>query len=118
MGWSDEVAGSIGLSRDDSVVVLAHDPKFDEPAIIEALRRGCRYVGAIGSKKTQTERRQRLRDSGLSDEDVAGCTGPIGLDLGGRAPAETALAILAEVVAERYGASAASLTKRLRSSSG
>jgi xanthine dehydrogenase accessory factor len=109
VGWFDEVAASIGLSRDDSVVVLAHDPKFDEPAIIEALRCGCRYVGAIGSKKTQAERRERLRHIGVSESDVARLHGPIGLDLGGRAPAETALAILAEVVASRYSASGASL---------
>jgi xanthine dehydrogenase accessory factor len=109
LGWFDEVAGEIGLSRNDSVVVLAHDPKFDEPAIIEALKRNCRYVGAIGSKKTQAERRARLRDSGLAEADVARLHGPIGLDLGGRSPAETGLAILAEIVAARYGASRQSL---------
>jgi xanthine dehydrogenase accessory factor len=110
VGWADEVADEIGLSRDDSVVVLTHDPKFDDPAIATALRRGCGYVGAIGSKKTQAERRQRLRDSGLSDVDVARLHGPIGLDLGGRSPSETALAIIAEVVAERYGATSNPLT--------
>jgi xanthine dehydrogenase accessory factor len=110
IGWLDEVAREIGLSADDSVVVLAHDPKFDEPAIVEAMSTGCRYVGAIGSKKTQAERRERLRAQGVSDGDLARLHGPIGLDLGGRAPAETALAILAEVVAERYGATGEALT--------
>jgi xanthine dehydrogenase accessory factor len=89
--------------------VLTHDVKFDEPAIIEALRRGCRYVGAVGSKKTQADRRARLRDAGVSDEELDRLRGPIGLDLGGRAPAETALAIMAEVVAARYGGTGASL---------
>jgi xanthine dehydrogenase accessory factor len=105
VGWPDEVADEIGLGPDDSVAVLTHDVKFDEPAIVEALRRGCRYVGAVGSRKTQGDRRERLRGAGVSDEELARLRGPVGLDLGGRAPAETALAIMAEVVATRYGGS-------------
>ena len=103
VGWPDEVAGDIGLGPHDAVAVLTHDVKFDEPAIVEALRRGCRYVGAVGSRKTQADRRERLRSAGVSDAELARLRGPIGLDLGGREPAETALAILAEVVAARYG---------------
>jgi xanthine dehydrogenase accessory factor len=106
VGWPDEVAEDIGLGRADAVAVLSHDPKFDEPAIAEALGRECRYVGAIGSRKTQRARRARLLDRGLSAEQLERLRGPIGLDLGGRAPAETALAIMAEIVAARYGASA------------
>jgi xanthine dehydrogenase accessory factor len=109
VGWPDEVANAIGLGPDDCVAVLTHDVKFDEPAITVALRRRCRYVGAIGSKKTQADRRERLRANGVSDADLARLHGPIGLDLGGRSPAETALAILAEIVAARYGASGAPL---------
>ncbi len=105
VGWPDEVADEIGLGPNDAVAVLTHDVKFDEPAIVEALRRGCRYVGAVGSRKTQADRRQRLREAGVTDEALAELRGPVGLDLGGRQPAETALAILAEVVAERYGGS-------------
>ena len=103
VGWPDEVADEIGLGPNDAVAVLTHDVKFDEPAITEALRRGCRYVGAVGSKKTQGDRRARLRKSGLTDAELDRLRGPVGLDLGGRNPAETALAILAEIVAERYG---------------
>jgi xanthine dehydrogenase accessory factor len=103
VGWPDEVADDIGLGPNDAVAVLTHDVKFDEPAIVEALRRGARYVGAVGSRKTQADRRQRLRDAGVTDEALDGLRGPVGLDLGGRQPAETALAILSEVVAERYG---------------
>ncbi len=103
VGWPDEVAEAIGLGPNDAVAVLTHDVKFDEPAIVEALRRGCRYVGAVGSRKTQADRRERLREAGLTDEELARLRGPIGLDLGGREPPETALAILAEVVAERRG---------------
>ena len=105
VGWPDEVADEIGLGPDDAVAVLTHDVKFDEPAIVEALRRGCRYVGAVGSKKTQGDRRERLREAGVTDDELARLRGPVGLDLGGRHPAETALAIIAEVVAERYGGS-------------
>jgi xanthine dehydrogenase accessory factor len=101
-GWPDEVADDIGLGPNDAVAVLTHDVKFDEPAIVEALRRGCRYVGAVGSRKTQSDRRRRLLEAGVSQEALDGLRGPVGLDLGGRQPAETALAILAEIVAERY----------------
>jgi xanthine dehydrogenase accessory factor len=103
VGWPDDVAEEIGLGANDAVAVLSHDVKFDEPAIVEALRRGCRYVGAVGSRKTQADRRARLLEAGVSEDDLARLHGPVGLDLGGRSPAETALAILAEIVAERYG---------------
>ena len=105
VGWPDEIADDIGLGRNDAVAVLTHDVKFDEPAIVEALRRGCRYVGAVGSRKTQAERRRRLLEAGVGIDRLSDLRGPIGLDLGGRQPAETALAILAEIVAERYGGS-------------
>ena len=104
-GWPDEVADDIGLGPADAVAVLAHDVKFDEPAIVTALARGCRYVGAVGSRRTQADRRARLLEAGVAAADLDRLRGPIGLDLGGRLPAETALAILAEVVAERRGGS-------------
>ena len=114
IGWPDEVAASIGLGPADAVAVLSHDVKFDEPAIVEALRRGCRYVGAVGSRKTQADRRGRLLEAGVTEVDLARLHGPIGLDLGGRAPAETALAILAEIVAERHGGSGVPMLDRAR----
>lgn len=117
VGWPDEVADEIGLGPDDAVAVLSHDVKFDEPAIIEAVRRGCRYIGAVGSRTTQTDRRERLRAAGVGDDDLARLRGPVGLDLGGRAPAETALAILAEIVAERYGGTGAPMRDRARARS-
>jgi xanthine dehydrogenase accessory factor len=101
VGWPDEIADEIGLGPADAVAVLSHDVKFDEPAIVEALRRGCRYVGAVGSRKTQADRRARLLAAGVSEEQLDRLRGPIGLDLGGRLTAETALSIMAEVVAER-----------------
>ncbi len=115
VGWLDEVAEEIGLGPADAVAVLTHDAKFDEPAIVEALRRRCWYVGAIGSRKTQADRRARLLAAGVGEGDVARLRGPIGLDLGGRAPGETALAIMAEIVAERHGGTGVPLGTRARS---
>ncbi len=112
VGWPDEVADAIGLGPNDAVAVLTHDVKFDEPAIVEALRRACRYVGAVGSRKTQADRRRRLLEAGVTASELGRLRGPVGLDLGGRAPAETALAILAEVVAQRYGGSGRPLRDR------
>jgi xanthine dehydrogenase accessory factor len=112
--WPDDAFEAIGLGPDDAVAVLSHDPKFDEPAIAEALRRGARYVGAIGSRKTQGDRRRRLREAGVADADLERLHGPIGLDLGGRAPAETALSIMAEIVAERYGGTGRPMIEKAR----
>jgi xanthine dehydrogenase accessory factor len=117
VGWPDEVADEIGLGPNDAVAVLTHDVKFDEPAIVEALRRGCRYVGAVGSRKTQADRRQRLLDAGVTPDELARLRGPVGLDLGGRQPPETALAILSEVVADRYGGSGVPMHERAAVSS-
>jgi xanthine dehydrogenase accessory factor len=103
VGWPDELADAIGLGPRDAVVVLTHDVKFDEPAIVAALERGCRYVGAVGSRRTQADRRARLLAAGVRQADLDRLRGPIGLDLGGREPAETALSIMAEVVAARFG---------------
>ena len=75
VGWPDEVADDIGLGPNDAVAVLTHDVKFDEPAIIEALRRGCRYVGAVGSRKTQATRRERLLEAGVTRTRSPGCAG-------------------------------------------
>ena len=111
VGWPDEVAREIELGPDDAVAVLSHDPKFDEPALVEALGRGCRYVGAIGSRKSQARRRERLLELGVEPAALERLHGPIGLDLGGREPAETALAIMAEIVAERYDATTVPLVE-------
>jgi xanthine dehydrogenase accessory factor len=102
----------VDLGPLDAVAVLSHDPKLDEPAILEAFRRGARYVGAIGSAKSQAERRTRLRAAGLRADDVDRLKAPIGLDLGGREPAETALAVMAEIVAARRGGTAVPMRHR------
>ena len=68
VGWPDELADRIGLGPRDAVAVLTHDVKFDEPAIVTALARGCRYVGAVGSRKTQADRRERLLAAGVDPD--------------------------------------------------
>jgi xanthine dehydrogenase accessory factor len=106
LAWPEEAFQRIGLDSSCYVCMLSHDPKFDEPALKLALRSPAAYVGAIGSRKTQAERREWLRAEGLTPEQIGRLHGPIGLDLGGRQPAETALAILAEMTAVRYGGKA------------
>ena len=112
VAWPDEAFDSIEVGPNDAVAILSHDPKFDEPAIVEATRRGARYVGAVGSRKTQADRRERLAEAGLTPDEIARLRGPIGLDLGGREPAETALAIMSEVVAARRGGSGVPMRER------
>jgi len=104
LAWPEEAFERIGLDASCYVCILSHDPKFDEPALRLALRSPAAYIGAIGSKKTQASRREWLRSEGFSQEEISRVHGPIGLQLGGRDPAETALAILAEMTAVRYGA--------------
>ena len=106
LGWPDEAFEQIGLDHATHVCILTHDPKFDDPALEIALRSDAAYVGAIGSRKTQAARRERLRDAGLTDEQLDRLHGPIGLDLGGHQPGEIAVAILAEIVATRHRGSA------------
>jgi xanthine dehydrogenase accessory factor len=118
LAWPEEAFERIGLDSASYVCVLSHDPKFDEPALQIALRSPAAYVGAIGSRKTQQARRDRLRQSGLTDEQIKRLHGPIGLELGGRQPAETALAILAEMTAVRYGGSARRTEKTERTEKG
>jgi xanthine dehydrogenase accessory factor len=110
LAWPEEAFAKVGLDAATYVCVLSHDPKFDEPALEIALRSPAAYVGAIGSRKTQATRRERLKAAGFTEDELARLRGPIGLDLGGRQPAETALAILAEMTALRYGGTGQPMT--------
>jgi xanthine dehydrogenase accessory factor len=103
LGWPDEAFRQVEITPATHICVLSHDPKFDEPALRIALRSPAAYIGAIGSRKTQEARRARLLAEGFSAADLKRLHGPIGLDLGGRSAAETALAILAEITMRRYG---------------
>ncbi|MGV9821674.1 XdhC family protein [Nocardia xishanensis] len=109
------LAGQIAAGAVDSrtvVCVLTHDPKFDVPLLEVALRAPeIGYVGAMGSRRTHDERMSRLRQAGLTDEQLARLASPIGLDLGGRTPEETAVSIAAEVIARRWGGQGRSLTR-------
>jgi xanthine dehydrogenase accessory factor len=107
LAWPEAAFSRIGLDASCFVCVLSHDPKFDQPAVELALRSPARYIGAIGSRATQAARREGLLAAGFTADQIARVHGPIGLDLGGRQPAETALAILAEMTAVRYGGGAA-----------
>ncbi|MEV6671761.1 XdhC/CoxI family protein [Streptomyces sp. NPDC051162] len=90
--------------------VLTHDAKFDVPLLRVALRLPVAFVGAMGSRRTHADRVRRLREAGVSDVELARLRAPIGLDLGGRTPQETALSIAAEIVAARHGATGLPLT--------
>jgi xanthine dehydrogenase accessory factor len=99
--WPEEALAKIAPDRDTAVVVLTHDEKFDVPALKAALRTDAFYVGAIGARRTQARRRERLLEAGLTEAELERIHGPSGLDVGADAPAETALSILAEVLAVR-----------------
>ena len=94
-------AGRIDLRT--VVTVLTHDPKFDVPVLEVALRMDVGYVGAMGSRRTHDDRLERLREVGLTEEELARLASPIGLDLGARTPEETAVSIAAEMIALRWG---------------
>ena len=97
--WPDDALRDFELDARSAVVTLSHDAKIDEPALDVALRSPCFYVGALGSRRTQQKRRDRLAEAGMTDEELARIHGPVGLDLGARSPAEIALSIAAELTA-------------------
>ena len=100
--WPQEVMGALGLNSRTAVVTLSHVAKIDEPALIAALASPAFYVGALGSRKNHAQRLVRLAERGFDAAALARIAAPIGLPLGGRAPAEIAIAILAEIVKRRY----------------
>jgi xanthine dehydrogenase accessory factor len=109
--WPDRYLEGQQLGPRDVVLVFTHDPKFDEPALIGALATGAGYIGALGSRRTQTRRVERLIDAGLEESSIARIHAPCGLDVGARTPAETAVSVLAEVIAVRAGRSGESLSE-------
>ncbi len=110
--WPDRYLEKIGddLGARDAVCVLTHDTKFDVPAIVGALATGVGYLGAMGSRRTHAKRVERLREAGVTDDELGRIRAPIGLDIGGRTPEETAVSICAEIIALRTGHTPASLT--------
>jgi xanthine dehydrogenase accessory factor len=101
--YADEYLETARLDLSTYVVVLTHDPKLDDPAIIEAAKHDIRYIGAIGSRRTHAGRIERLKAAGLTDEQIAKIHAPIGMDIRARNPEEIALSVLAEMVAAKNG---------------
>ena len=95
--WPDEAMEALAPDNRTAVVTLTHDPKLDDPALQVALRSGAFYIGSLGSRKTHASRVERLTAAGFSADEIAKIHAPIGLHLGGRAPAEIAIAIMAQI---------------------
>jgi xanthine dehydrogenase accessory factor len=111
VAWPEEALIKLGgIDAATSVVVLTHDPKLDDAALLLALTSPARFIGAMGSRLAQAARRERLLASGLSEAELARLSAPVGLDLGAMSVSETALSIFAEVVASRHGRSGGALS--------
>jgi xanthine dehydrogenase accessory factor len=109
VAWPDELEAD----ADTAVVVLTHEERLDVPALTKALASDAFYVGAIGSRRTQGKRRERLLEAGLDEEQLERLSGPAGLDLGAHTPAEMAVSILGEVLAVRAGRDGGRLVARI-----
>ncbi|HEY7483017.1 MAG TPA: XdhC family protein [Streptosporangiaceae bacterium] len=110
--WPHRFLGEIEAEVDERTVicVLTHDPKFDVPVLEIALRTEAGYIGAMGSRRTHDDRLKRLREAGLTEDELSRLRSPIGLDLGARTPEETAVSIAAELIQLRWGGSGRPLT--------
>jgi xanthine dehydrogenase accessory factor len=100
-GMPDDAVGEIHTDQRTAIVALTHDPKLDDMALLEALKSSAFYVGALGSTRNQSKRRERLKMFELTDDEIARLRGPVGLPIGSRTPAEIAVAVAAELVAVR-----------------
>lgn len=103
VGWPSEVLEKIGIDESTCVVLLTHDDKFDNPALVVAIGSPALYIGVLGSKKTHANRLKELKDLGMTDEKLARIHAPVGLNLGARGPEEIALSIIAEIIAVKHG---------------
>ena len=100
--WPKEAFDEIKTNENTALIALTHDPKIDDPALQYALKNNFFYIGALGSKKTHTNRCLRLKESGFTDEQINRIFGPIGIKLGGKSAPEIALSIIAQLVSEVY----------------
>jgi len=100
VSWPDEALANLTLDHRTAVVVLSHDPKLDDPALVAALGSPAFYIGALGSRMNQGLRLERMKEAGFDDGALARIHGPVGLNLGARSPTEIAAAIIAEVIQE------------------
>jgi len=108
--WPHRYLARTEVDGQTVICVLTHDPKFDVPLLEVALRTDAAYIGAMGSRRTHDDRLARLREEGVTEDELARLASPIGLDIGARTPEETAVSIAAEIVAHRWGGSGARLT--------
>ena len=100
--WPKEAFKELETDKNTALIALTHDPKIDDPALQHALNKKFYYIGALGSKKTHSNRCQRLKDTGFSDKQIKSIHGPIGIKLGGKSAPEIALSIIAQLVSETY----------------
>ncbi len=107
--WPDEAMAEIAIDPRTAVVVLTHDPKIDDPALVAALEAAPFYIGALGSRRTHAKRCERLRAQGISESDLARIHAPIGLDIGAEGAVEIAHSVMAEVIATLRGRHAPAL---------
>jgi xanthine dehydrogenase accessory factor len=107
--WPDEAIAHVEPDVGTAIVVLTHDDKFDIPLLVAALASDAFYVGALGSRRNQERRVAKLQEAGVAVEEIARVSGPCGLDIGAESPAETALSLLAEILAVRAGRAGGSL---------
>ncbi|MGC2241720.1 MAG: XdhC family protein [Acidimicrobiia bacterium] len=103
VGWPGDVIDQIPMDRRTWLVILSHEKRFEDPLLEAALSSLARYIGTMGSRRTQDLREARLRAKGFSDEAIARIHGPVGLDIGAESPQEVAVSILAEMTLVRYG---------------
>lgn len=108
--WPHRYLQDTDIDQRTAICVLTHDPKFDVPLLEVALRTDVGYIGAMGSRRTHEDRLRRLRERGLSEKELARLRSPIGLDIGGRTSAETAVSIAAEIIQQRWQGSGLPLT--------
>ena len=99
--WPEEAFAEVAPDHQTAIVVLTHDDKFDEPALIGALASEAFYIGALGSRRNQQRRRERLLEAGVDEDTLERIHGPCGLDIGADTQEETALSIMAEILAVR-----------------
>jgi xanthine dehydrogenase accessory factor len=112
VAWPDEFLKTAEVDKRTVICVLTHDPKFDVPILVQALKTGAGYIGAMGSRRTHNNRTARLKEEGVTDEQLSRISSPIGLDIGARTPEETAVAVAAEIIALRTGHSGGRLSER------
>jgi len=114
VAWPEEALARVAPDHQTAIVVLTHDDKFDEPALMGALETEAFYIGALGSRRNQARRRERLLEAGVPEESLERIVGPCGLDIGADSQEETALSILAEILAVRAGRSGGPLREAKR----